>query len=169
VVLVECGGRHEETARAAATGAVGRRDERHGEREAPHAVWVAGVGAALPVDEEAVACGVAVTAVERDGVAGVEALLLDEAALALGHDVALAAVPIGVAEAPELTGAVLESEQQALLVGRRFQREVLRRVLLRDHQPVELPHVAGRHQPVELPHVAGGGGGGYFVWWKTRE
>uniref|UniRef100_A0A8R7VCU1 Uncharacterized protein n=1 Tax=Triticum urartu TaxID=4572 RepID=A0A8R7VCU1_TRIUA len=88
-------------------------------------------------------------AAEGDGVPGVEALLLDEAAPALGHDVALAAVPVGVAEAPRLAGAVLEAEQEALVGGGGVEREVLLRVLLRDHQPVQLAHVARGHDLVE--------------------
>jgi hypothetical protein len=162
-VLVERGGRrgrHEESAAAAAAAAeapravvvgpaVVRRRQRHRQREAGETKGAAGVDPALPVDEEAVARVLGGGAGEGDGVPGDEALLLDEAAPALGHDVALAAVPVGVAEAPVLAGAVLEAEEEALLVGRRVQREVLLRVLLRDHQPVELPHVARRDHLVE--------------------
>ena len=75
------------------------------------------------------------------GVPGVEVLLLDEATPAFGHDIALAAAPVRVAEPPGLAGAVLEAEQQAIVGGGGVQREVLLGVLLQDHQPVQLPHV----------------------------
>lgn len=69
-----------------------------------------GSGAAPPAYEEAV--GVRAAALEQNDVAGVEALLLDVAAPPFGEDVTLAAVPVGVAEAPGLTRLVLETQQE---------------------------------------------------------
>lgn len=97
-----------------------------------------------PTDEEPV--GVGAVAVEEDDVPGVEALVLDEAAPALGEDIALAAAPVGVAEPPPLPGLVLEAQQLRRLAD---QREVLLRVLLGYHQPVQLPHVARRQRLLE--------------------
>ncbi|PKA64306.1 hypothetical protein AXF42_Ash009526 [Apostasia shenzhenica] len=106
-------------------------------------------GASLPAaaDVEAVAVGAA--AKEEDHIACVELLLLDEAAPALGEHVALAAGPVGVAEPPRLSGLVFEAQQKTLLPGLAVEREVLLRVLLRDHQPVQLPDVARRQRLLE--------------------
>jgi hypothetical protein len=93
---------------------------------------------APPPNEQAL--GVGPVALEQNDVAGVEALLLDVAAPAFGEDVALATVPIGVAEAPALAGLVLEVEQEA---GVAAEREVLLGVLFGDDEAVELADVAG--------------------------
>lgn len=79
-------------------------------------------------------------ALEQNDVAGVEALLLDVAAPAFGENVALATVPIGVAESPALAGLVLEVQQEP---GVASEREVLLRVLFGDDEAVELADVAG--------------------------
>lgn len=91
-----------------------------------------GVGAAAPVDEEAVLGGIADATLEGDDVAGVELLVLDETAPAFGHDVALAAVPVGVTEAPGFSVTVLEVQDEALVVGGGVQGEVFLCVLLWD-------------------------------------
>ena len=103
----------------------------------------------LPVDIEVITSGVADTTAEGDDIPGIEPLLLDKAAPALGHDVALAAVPVGVAEAPRLSQAVLEAQQHPLLVGRLVKGEILLGVLLRDHKSVQLANIAGRNHLVK--------------------
>lgn len=107
------------------------------------------VRASPPVYVQVALTGLSNAALERDNVAGIELLLLNETAPPLGHHVALAAVPVGVPEPPRLAVPVLEVQQQPLLVRRRIQRKVPLRVLLRNHQPVQLPHVARRHHFVE--------------------
>jgi len=66
------------------------------------------VSPAPPSDKEAVSIGA--VALKQDDVAGVEALVLDVAAPPFGEHVALAAVPVGVAEPPALTRLVLETQ-----------------------------------------------------------
>jgi hypothetical protein len=118
----------------------------------------------LAVDEELLLRAVRGVG-EDDGVPGSEALLPDEAAPALGEHVALAAVPVGVAEPPHLALPVLEVEEHALGGGgrlrlhrrrRALQREVLLGVLLGDHEAVELADVAGRDRLVEQQHARPG-------------
>lgn len=105
--------------------------------------WTGKRVAASPGYEEAVR--ICEVTVKGNDVAGVEALVLDVSAPAFGQDVTLATVPIGVTEAPALAGLVLETQQDALGVpSPTAQREVLLCVLLRDHQTVQLPHVARR-------------------------
>ncbi|EYU18081.1 hypothetical protein MIMGU_mgv1a014711mg [Erythranthe guttata] len=103
-------------------------------------------------DEEAAA--VDAVAGEDDDISGVEAFLLDEAAPALGEDVALAAVPVRVPEPPRFPDLVLEPQQQPALAGvsaAAVQREMLLRVLLRYHEPVQLADVARRQRLLEQP------------------
>ena len=69
------------------------------------------LGSALPVYEEAVTVRFVESSHEGDGISGVEALFFDETAPTFGHDVALAAGPVGVAEPPLLSGVVLEAER----------------------------------------------------------
>lgn len=78
---------------------------------------------------------------KEDDVAGVEPLLLHEAAPPLGQDVALAAVPIRVSEPPRLPAVVLEAQQQPFLSAA-VQGKVLLGLLLRYHKAVELANVA---------------------------
>lgn len=59
-----------------------------------------------PPDEEA--AGVDAVAREDDHIAGVETLLLDEAAPPFRQNVALAAVPVGVPESPRFPQFILE-------------------------------------------------------------
>ena len=120
---------------------------RHGGGGGGEADVAAAVAVAVAVVDEVAAVG---GAGEGDGVAGGEAGGADEAAPPLGHHVALAAPPVGVAEPPWRPGAVLEAQLRA--GGRR--REEPLRVLLRHHQPVQLAHVARRHHLDEhvLPH-----------------
>lgn len=116
--------------------------------------------AALAGNEEPV--GVEAVPPEDDEVASGEALVLDVAAPAFGEDVALAAAPVGVAEAPELASLflVLEAEEEALVGGGGGHGEVLLRVLLRDHEPVQLPDIARSQRLLEhrLSLAAVGGG-----------
>lgn len=75
------------------------------------------VGPAPPVNVQPVSIEFPEATVEGDNVAGVELLLLNEAAPAFGHNIALAAVPVGVSEAPQLAVPVLEVEEKPLIVG----------------------------------------------------
>lgn len=102
---------------------------------------VAGAG-----DEEALRVGA--VSVEQNDVACVEAFVFDVTAPAFGQNVTLATVPIRVTEAPTLPGLVLETQQQPLR-RRRVEREVLLRVLFRNHEPVQLPDVARRQRLLE--------------------
>jgi hypothetical protein len=114
--------------------------------------------AASPVADQEAVCDAEAAAnpLEAHDVAGVEALLLDVPAPALGEHVALAAGPVRVPEPPRLAGLVLEGHQQAFLAATTAaEREVPLCVLLGDHQPVELAHVTGREGLLEqlLPLV----------------
>ncbi|CAN6352936.1 unnamed protein product, partial [Urochloa humidicola] len=120
------------------------------------------LAAAPAADEEAVA-GTQASAhpLEAHDVAGVEALLLHVPAPALGEHVALAAGPVRIPEPPRLAGLVLEGQQQALLAAiaaadptGATKGEVPLRVLLGDHQPVELADVAGRERLLEQDAAA---------------
>lgn len=102
---------------------------------------VAGAG-----DEEALRVGA--VSVEQNDVACVEAFVFDVTAPSFGQNVTLATVPIRVTEAPTLPGLVLETQQQPLR-RRRVEREVLLRVLFRNHEPVQLPDVARRQRLLE--------------------
>ena len=86
--------------------------------------------------------------VEQNDVASVEAFVFDVTAPSFGQNVTLATVPIRVTEAPTLPGLVLETQQQPLR-RRRVEREVLLRVLFRNHEPVQLPDVARRQRLLE--------------------
>jgi hypothetical protein len=115
------------------------------------------VGAAPPINVETISTEVAEAALEGHDISGIELLLLDEAAPAFGHDVALAAVPVRVAESPGLSISVLEVKEEAFLVGGGVQREVLLGVLLWDDKAIEFSHIAGSDNFVEhvlsLHHV----------------
>lgn len=130
------------------------------------------VAAAAAVDEEAV--GVGAVAEKENDVASIEALVLDVTAPAFGQNVALATIPVRVTEPPALSALVLETQRHPLaLPSRLSQRQVLLRVLLRDHQSVQLPHVARRQWLLEhrllflvrssLPLVPLGGGLGNHI------
>lgn len=103
-----------------------------------------------PPNEEALA--VVSAPLEQNDVAGVEALFLHVAAPPFGQDVALAAVPVRVAEPPALAGLVLETQQQALLGAGRVsaaEGEVLLGVLLGNDEAVQLADVARRQRLLE--------------------
>lgn len=102
--------------------------------------------AAAAGDEEALREGA--VSVEQNDVASVEAFVFDVTAPSFGQNVTLATVPIRVTEAPTLPGLVLETQQQPLR-RRRVEREVLLRVLFRNHEPVQLPDVARRQRLLE--------------------
>lgn len=89
------------------------------------------------------------TTLEGHNVTGIKLLLLHKTAPPFGHHIALAAVPIRISEPPHLPIPVLEIQEQTLLVRRRIKGEVLLRVLLRYHQPVQLPHIARCHHFVK--------------------
>ena len=129
-------------------GAHGRRRRRR---------WCCALATAPAADEEAVTdTKAAAHPLEAHDVTGVEALLLHVPAPALCEHVALAAGPVRVPEPPRLAGLVLEGQQQALLAALAAAKgEIPLRVLLGDHQPVELAHVAGRQRLLEqvLPLV----------------
>jgi len=119
------------------------RPRRHGGGSVAEAdIDIAAAAAALAVavlDEVAAAAS---AAGEGDGVPRGKSRGADEAAPPLGHDVALAAPPVGVPELPQRAAAVLEAQ---LRPGAGSREEPLR-VLLRHHQPVELANVArGQH------------------------
>lgn len=107
---------------------------------------VAGAG-----DEEALRVGA--VSVEQNDVACVEAFVFDVTAPAFGQNVTLATVPIRVTEAPALPRLVLETQQEPFrrrrVTAGRVKREVLLRVLFRDHEPVQLPDVARRQRLLE--------------------
>ena len=86
---------------------------------------------------------------ERHHVSRLQLLLLHEPAPAFGEHVALAAAPVRVAEAPRLARRVLQAEHEAFGVGAAVEREAALGVLLRDHQPVQLPDVARGEALVE--------------------
>jgi hypothetical protein len=125
--------------------------------------WCCALAAAPAADEEAVAdTKAAAHPLEAHDVTGIEALLFHVPAPALCEHVALAAGPVRVPEPPRLAGLVLEGKQQALLAAiaaadptGAAKGEIPLRVLLGDHQPVELAHVAGRERLLEqvLPLV----------------
>lgn len=77
------------------------------------------VGSSFPVNKKSIASGLADTPAEGDRVARIEPLLLHKTAPAFSHDVALAGVPIGVAESPWLAVAIFEVEEKTFVVGRR--------------------------------------------------
>jgi len=92
--------------------------------------------------------------VEANRVTGFQILLFNEPAPTFGQNVTLATVPIRVAEPPHFPPNVFEVQQNALRrrgadAVNALQRKVLLRVLLRDHQPVQLPHVARRDRLLE--------------------
>ncbi|WVZ10773.1 hypothetical protein V8G54_015303, partial [Vigna mungo] len=93
-------------------------------------------------------------------VTGFQILFFNEPAPTFGQNVALATIPIRVAESPHFPRNVFEVQQNALRRRRAnavnaLQREVLLRVLLRDHQPIQLPHVTRRNRLLEqlLPRL----------------
>ena len=57
------------------------------------------------------------TTLEGNNVTRIKLLLFDKTAPTFGHHIALAAVPIGVPEPPQLTIPVLKIQQQTLLIG----------------------------------------------------
>lgn len=116
------------------------RPRRHGGSVAEADIDVAAAALAVAVLDEVSA---AAAAGEGDGVPRGKSCGADEAAPPLGHDIALAAPPVGVAELPQRPAAVLEAQLRRPGAGR---REEPLRVLLRHHQPVELAYVArGQH------------------------
>lgn len=137
-----------------------RRGLRRGRRRAP-----------LPPNEQPIP--IAAVAFKNDDVAGVKALLFDEAAPALSEHVALATIPVRVTEAPELAGVVFEGEEQALVGGvggGGGEGKVFLGILLGDDEAVELANVAGSQGFLEhglLGEVVGDGngrgGGGFGV------
>jgi len=104
-----------------------------------------------PIYVQPMSIHIAKPTLEGDGVTCIQLLLLHETAPPLCHHIALAAVPIRISEPPHLPIPVLEIQEQTLLVRRRIKGEVLLRVLLRYHQPVQLPHIARCHH--FLKHV----------------
>ena len=57
------------------------------------------------------------TTLEGHHVTSIKLLLLNKTAPTFGHHIALAAVPIGVPEPPQLSIPVLKIQQQTLLIG----------------------------------------------------
>nr|GLL43453.1 ap2 erf and b3 domain-containing transcription factor rav1-like protein [Ipomoea trifida] len=90
--------------------------------------------------------------VETHNVSGFQALLLHEPAPPLGQHVALAAIPVRVPEPPYFPVGVLEVQEDSFGGdGAVLEREVLLRLLLGDHEPVQLAHVARSHGFLEEP------------------
>nr|AWJ58407.1 ap2 erf and b3 domain-containing transcription factor rav1-like protein [Elaeis guineensis] len=106
-------------------------------------------GSRLPIDEEPLLR--AGRSLEGDDIPSLESLLFHKPAPTLGEDVALATVPVRVAEPPHLTARILETQQHPFAGGGapRRQREVLLGVLFRYHQAVQLADIARRHGLVE--------------------
>ena len=75
------------------------------------------VGTVAPVNEKAVLGEIANSTLEGNHVACIQFLVFDKTAPAFCHHVALAAVPVGVTEAPGFAVTVLEVQDEALVVG----------------------------------------------------
>jgi len=107
------------------------------------------IGSSPPIYVQSMSIHIAKATLERDNVTCIQLLLLHKTAPPFCHHIALAAVPIRISEPPHLPIPVLEIQEQTLLVRRRIKGEVLLRVLLRYHQPVQLPHIARCHHFVK--------------------
>lgn len=64
--------------------------------------------AAAPINKKAIFSNVSNPSLKGDDITGVESFLLDEAAPAFGHHVALAAGPVRVTKPPRFSTAVFE-------------------------------------------------------------
>lgn len=111
--------------------------------------WVWSIRSPPPIDKKTVFLQLADPSLERNYIARIKFLILDETAPSFGHNIALAAVPIRVPEPPWLPIPVLEIQQKAFLIGGRIQGEMLLGVLFWDNKSVQFPYIAWGNYFVE--------------------